>query len=139
MFEAYSTASSTFTQNQPITFDNIRYKDCRINETNSSTITITAPGRYYIFVGATGLSGAAGTAFSIQMFQNGVAIPAATAETSLATDTTMGLSTIINVLPSCCAINNTTNIIILLLFNFNKTPPYIIIFDHFIYIYISII
>ena len=32
------------------------------------------------------------------------------AETSLATDTTMGLSTIINVLPSCCAVNNTTNI-----------------------------
>lgn len=28
----------------------------------------------------------------------------------LATDTTMGLSTIVNVLPSCCAINNTTNI-----------------------------
>ena len=110
MFEAYSTATATFTQNQPITFENIRYKDCRVNETNSSTITITAPGRYYIFVGATGLSGAAGTAFSIQMFQNGVAIPAATAETSLATDTTMGLSTIINVLPSCCAINNTTNI-----------------------------
>ena len=32
------------------------------------------------------------------------------AETSLATDTTMGLSTIVNVLPSCCAVNNTANI-----------------------------
>ena len=110
MFEAYSTSSSVFTQNQPITFDTIRYKDCRIDESNSSTITITSPGRYYVFVGATGLSGTAGTAFSIQLFQNGVEVPAVAATTSLATVTTMSFSTIINVRPSCCAISNTTNL-----------------------------
>ena len=110
MFEAYSTSSSVFTQNQPITFDTIRYKDCRIDESNSSTITITSPGRYYVFVGAAGLSGTTGTAFSIQLFQNGVEVPAVAATTSLATDTTMSFSTIINVRPSCCAISNTTNL-----------------------------
>ena len=110
MFEAYSTSSTIFTENQPITFSTIRHKDCRINETNGSTFNICTPGRYYVEVNITGLSGTAGTPFSIQLFRNGVAVPAISAETSLATDTTMTMSTIVNVLPSCCAVNNNTSL-----------------------------
>ena len=110
MFEAYSTSSTIFTENQPITFSTIRHRDCRINETNGSTFNICTPGRYYVEVNITGLSGTAGTPFSIQLFRNGVAIPAISTETSLATDTTMTMSTIVNVLPSCCAINNNTSL-----------------------------
>lgn len=106
MFEAYSTIETIFVENQPITFENIRFDDCRVRVTNSNTFTICAPGRYYVYFGSTGQTGAAGTPFSVQLFNNGVAVPAVDSQTEVATPHDLSFSTIINVRPSNCMIDN---------------------------------
>ena len=113
MFEAYTTVSTDYVLDDLITFNNIRYSDCRVRVTNGSTFTINTPGRYYVFFGGVGSSGTAASPFAVQLFNNDVAIPAVRAEiTSTAADDpqSMSFSTIINVLPSNCYVNNTVNL-----------------------------
>lgn len=113
MFEAYTTVSTDYVLDDLVTFNNIRYDDCRVRVTNSSTFTINTPGRYYVFFGGVGSSGTAASSFSVQLFNNDVAVPAVVSEvTSTAADDpqTLGFSTIINVLPSNCYIDNTVRL-----------------------------
>ena len=113
MFEAYTAVSTNYVLDDLVTFNNIRYSDCRVRVTNGSTFTINTPGRYYVYFGGVGSSGTAASPFSVQLFNNGVAVPAVVSEiTSTAADDpqTMSFSTIINVLPSNCYIDNTVNL-----------------------------
>ena len=60
-----------------------------------------------------GASTGATSAFTVQLYQDGVARPETLSTiTSVAANdaATMGFNTIINILPSCCSINNTTNL-----------------------------
>ena len=113
MFEAYTTVSTDYVLDDLVTFNNIRYSDCRVRVTNGSTFTINTPGRYYVFFGGVGSSDTAASPFAVQLFNNGVAIPAVRAEiTSTAADDpqSMSFSTIINVMPSNCYVDNTVNL-----------------------------
>lgn len=113
MFEAYTAVSTDYVLDDLVTFNNIRYSDCRVRVTNGSTFTINTPGRYYVFFGGVGSSGTAASPFAVQLFNNDVAIPAVRTEiTSTAADDpqSMSFSTIINVLPSNCYVDNTVNL-----------------------------
>lgn len=113
MFEAYSAVAADYTLNDLVTFNNIKYDDCRVRVTNGSTFTIGTPGRYFVSFGGVGSSGTAASPFSVQLFINDIAVPAVISEiTSTAADDTQTLSfsTIVNVMPSNCYINNTENL-----------------------------
>lgn len=113
MFEAYSTTTNTYELDDLVTFENIRYEDCRVRVTNGSTFTINTPGRYYVYFGGVGASGTAAGNFSVQLVLNGNDVAGVTSEiTSTAADDpqTMSFSTIINVLPSNCFIDNTARL-----------------------------
>lgn len=113
MFQAYSNNTTTYTQNTPVAFSTIKYSDCRIKDTNGTTFRISAPGRYLIMFNGVGASTGATSTFTVQLYQEGVARPETLSTiTSVAANNaaTMGFSTIINILPSCCSINNTTNL-----------------------------
>lgn len=106
MLEAYKTSTTTYEENDVIALENIRYEDCRIRVSNSSTFTIVAPGRYYVYCGATALSAADGTAFTIQLYEGDNAVSAVSSSTSTIYPQQMTFSTIVNVLPSSCYADN---------------------------------
>lgn len=113
MFEAYNVSSRVYSQNDNITFDSIRFNDCRVRNTNGFTFTITAPGRYYVYFGGIGASGTAASPFTVQLYSNDTPVPAVLSTiTSTAADDeqTLSFATIIDVRPSCCAINNNTRL-----------------------------
>ena len=113
MFEAYTVASTAYELNDLVEFNNIKYDDCRVRVTNGNTFTINTPGRYYVYFGGVGSSGTAATPFAVQLFNNDVAVPASVSEiTSTAANDpqTLGLSTIVNVMPSNCYIDNTVRL-----------------------------
>lgn len=113
MFETYTAVSADYAQNDLVEFNNIRYADCRVRVTNGNTFTINTPGRYYVYFGGVGSSGTAASSFSVQLFNNDVAVPAVVSEiTSTAADDpqTLSFSTIVNVLPSNCYIDNTVRL-----------------------------
>ena len=113
MFEAYNITSTTYTTNQPITFSTNRYEDCRVQLRNNNTIVINTPGRYYISFHGVGASDTANGQFTVQLYNNGVAVPGiiTTISTGTATEPeTLAASTIVNVLPSCAAICNNASL-----------------------------
>ena len=113
MFEAYNATTTDYVLDDLVTFNNIRYADCRVRLTNGSTFTINTPGRYYVAFNGVGSSATAASPFSVQLFNNDVAIAGVRSEiTSTAADDpqTLSFSTIVNVLPSNCYINNITNL-----------------------------
>lgn len=113
MFEAYNTTNTTYTTNQPINFSTIRYEDCRVQLINNNTIVINMPGRYYVSFHGVGASDTANGQFTVQLYNNGVAVPgiATTISTSVATaPETLAAATIVNVLPSCVAICNNASL-----------------------------
>lgn len=113
MFEAYSTTTNAYVLDDLVTFENIRFEDCRVRVTNGSTFTINTPGRYYVYFDGVGSSDTAAATFAVQLVVNGVDVPAVRSEitsTAAGDAQDMSFSTIINVLPSNCYINNTARI-----------------------------
>lgn len=113
MFEAYNTTSTIYTTNQPINFSTIRYEDCRVQLRNNNTIIINTPGRYYVSFHGVGASDTANGQFTVQLYNNGVAVPGIVTTISTSTATapeTLAAATIVNVLPSCAAICNNASL-----------------------------
>lgn len=113
MFEIYNNTATAYATNAPIEFNTTKYADCRVKNEGGTTFSIKNSGRYYVEFNGVGSSGTALAPFTIQMFQNGAALPeTVTTVTSTAAGDqhTLHTSTIINVSPSCCAIDNTANI-----------------------------
>lgn len=79
-----------------------------MNNTGTSVVVKT-PGRYLVSFDAVGGSTTADTAFTIQMYVNGVAQPCAQT-TNTASDANaqgaLGFTTLIQVNNSCCSVNN---------------------------------
>lgn len=87
---------------------------CAITHTpGSTTIILNEPGLYLVNFDADGyVTGETGS-FIVQLYNNGVAVPSAVSTSSSTSSTdaeTIGFSTIIQVKPSCCAIDNTANL-----------------------------
>lgn len=116
MFEAYSVKTMTYATNDAIEFENVRVSDPRIDYDSPYTISIKTPGKYLIKFNGVGASGTNATPFSIQLYNNNVAIPeaASTITSTLAgEEQTLMFETIININRSCCAIDNTARLKIL--------------------------
>lgn len=87
---------------------------CSISHPAGSTsITLEKPGLYLVnFNGEGSTAGTAGN-FTAQLFKNGVSVPGASANantTAAADIESLSFSKIISVLPSCCAVDNTTTL-----------------------------
>ena len=79
---------------------------------NGNTFQLNKPGYYYVTFNADA-STATVDAITVELQNNGVAVPGATATiTPAVADDVMNLAfaTIIKVPPSCCAIDNTANL-----------------------------
>ena len=113
MFQAYTNTQAIYSQNQPINFNTVKFKDCRISDTGGTNFSICAPGKYVISFNGVGASNTADSAFSIALSQNGTILPETTsAITSIDAESegTLSFLTIVSILPSCCSVNNTTNL-----------------------------
>jgi hypothetical protein len=78
------------------------------------SFTLTKPGYYYVTFNGTVTDTAAGIV-TVQLLNGGVAVPGAEASITTAATTderSFSFATIIRVLPSCCAIDNTTTLTI---------------------------
>lgn len=110
MFEVFSNTSRVLAQNAPVVFDTQKFTDCRVRLNGAgNTITISTPGRYLVHFDAIAGSNTVDTAFTLQLFVNGVAQPCAltTNITPVAsTGTSLGFDTLIQVNSSCCCANN---------------------------------
>lgn len=113
MFEIFNNTSTVYANNAPIDFNTVKFTDCRIHNEGGTSFSIKHSGRYYVEMSGVGSSNTALSPFTVQLFHNGVALPEAvsTVTSTAAGDMqTMHISTIINVSPSCCAVDNTANL-----------------------------
>ena len=113
VLDAYSSTTQTVAVNETIDFNNISVDTgCSIAYTaGSPTVTLRKPGLYYVSFTADMTPTGAGD-ITVSLFKNGTALPGATTTTTgvAATATRIVLSKVVQVLPSCPAINNITNL-----------------------------
>lgn len=111
LLNTYTITEQDVAANGKLHFDNVNIDDgCSINFTPGSTaVTLAKPGAYLIIADAIVNTEAAGVA-TMQINKNGNAINGATTSvtTVIGNDYTLTASTIVKVLPSCCAVDNTT-------------------------------
>lgn len=109
MIESYTNTSQTIAPEGLLSFaTNDVLTGCTVlHSAGSTSFTLKRPGFYYVsFTGTGAITGATAGAITVNLLKNGVALPGATA-----TDIrTVNFSKIVQVLPSCCAINNTTTL-----------------------------
>jgi hypothetical protein len=86
---------------------------CTVKHTEGTpAFVLTKPGYYYVTFNGTVANTAAGVV-TVSLLKNGIEIPGAEATTTIAATTderTVSFATIVRVLPSCCAIDNTTTL-----------------------------
>jgi hypothetical protein len=116
MINSYSTISQAVAADGTINFDTTRIlTGCTVKHADGTpTFTLTKPGYYYVTFNADVLGTAAGDV-TAELLNGTVAVPGATATTTIAIGDTanVAFTTIIRVLPSCAAIDNTTTLTIL--------------------------
>ena len=108
MIESYTNTSQTIAPEGLLSFaTNDVLTGCTVlHSAGSTSFTLKRPGFYYVSFTGTG-------AITVNLLKNGVALPGATATQTSASATdirTVNFSKIVQVLPSCCAINNTTTL-----------------------------
>jgi hypothetical protein len=116
MINSYSTISQAVAADGTINFDTTRIlTGCTVKHADGTpTFTLTKPGYYYVTFNADVLGTAAGDV-TAELLNGTVAVPGATATTTIAIGDTanVAFTTIVRVLPSCAAIDNTTTLTIL--------------------------
>ena len=110
MFEVFTNTSQTLAQNTAITFDTIKFNDCRVSlNSTGKSITIKTPGRYLIHFDGIGGSTTASTPFTIQLYVNGTACPCAITTNTVGTAndlSALGFTTLVQINQSCCCADN---------------------------------
>lgn len=115
ILDTYTSTNTTVNENAAIPFEQnyITLGKSITHAPGTSVIQISCPGYYLINFNAEGsITGETG-AFTVQLFNNGIAVPGANStsgSTSTTNVETIGFSKIIQVKPSCCSINNTANL-----------------------------
>ena len=114
MISAYNAATQTVASGTAYVFDTNRIvTGCTVGHTaGSTTFTLNKPGYYYITFNTTFTTEETGIA-TVELRNGGIAVPGATGSETITTagDTkSIAFATIIRVLPSCPAIDNTANI-----------------------------
>ena len=115
ILDTYTTANTAVAVDGllPLEQNNI-LTGCSITHVaGSTTVSLVKPGQYLVAFNADGTtSGTAGN-ISVQLYNNGVAVPGAisTAEMDTTIDTgNVSFTKVISVKPSCCVIDNTANL-----------------------------
>lgn len=114
MISAYSSATQTVETGAAYVFDTNRIvTGCTVGHApGTSTFTLTKPGYYYISFTTTFTTDATGTA-TVELQNGGVLVPGATASETIETagsTASLTIVSIVKVLPSCPAIDNTTTL-----------------------------
>ena len=116
MISAYSLTDQLVAVDGLLDFDTNRIATgCTVKHVDGTpAFTLTKPGYYYITFNATITDTAAGIV-TVELLNGGIAVPGAEASATVAAVTdehSVAFATIIKVLPSCCAIDNTTTLTI---------------------------
>jgi hypothetical protein len=114
MINAYSLISQAVAADGTLNFDTTRVlTGCTVKHADGTpTFTLTKPGYYYVTFDGTITDTTAGIV-TVQLLNGGVAVPGAEASITNAATTderSFSFTTIVRVLPSCCAIDNTTTL-----------------------------
>ena len=116
MINSYTIANQSVAVNDTLNFNVTRIlTGCTVKHVDgSASFTLTKPGYYYVTFNADVLGTAAGNVIA-ELINGSVAVPGATATTTIAIGETesIAFATIVRVLPSCAAIDNTTTLTIL--------------------------
>ena len=114
MISSYNSTTQVVDTGSAYVFDTNRvFTGCTVSHTpGTTTFTLNKPGYYYVTFNTTFTTTETGDA-TVELRNGGIAIPGASAS---ATITTIGnvkslaFATIVRVLPSCAAIDNTANL-----------------------------
>lgn len=116
MINSYTNTSLAVITNEAITFNNNSVQTgCTVTHlAGSATFALNKPGFYFVtFNGVAAATGAVGD-ITVQLQQNGInvsgALTTATSTTALTDIESLSFSTIIQVKPSCCAVDNNVNL-----------------------------
>lgn len=115
MINSYSNVSKTFNANEVLTFTNNKIlTGCTVTHTEGTgEFVLNKPGYYYVSFNANGsTSGTVGN-MTVQLFNNGVAVPGAVATSysgAVDQNENLSFSTIIRVLPSCRIVDNSVTL-----------------------------
>ena len=116
MINSYTITNQSVAIDDTLNFNVTRIlTGCTVKHVDgSASFTLTKPGYYYVTFNADILGTAAGNV-TAELINGSVAVPGATATTTIAIGETesIAFATIIRVLPSCAAIDNTTTLTIL--------------------------
>jgi hypothetical protein len=116
MINSYSTLSQAVAVDGILNFDTTRVlTGCTVKHVDGTpTFTLTRPGYYFVTFDGVVTSDAAGTV-TVELLNGADSVPGAIASTALVADgiATLNFSTIVRVLPSCPAIDNTTKLSVL--------------------------
>ena len=116
MINSYTITNQSVAVDDTLNFNVTRIlTGCTVKHVDgSASFTLTKPGYYYVTFNADILGTAAGNV-TAELINGSVAVPGATATTTIAIGETesIAFATIIRVLPSCAAIDNTTTLTIL--------------------------
>lgn len=114
MISTYNSTTQTVEVDGAYVFDTNRIATgCTVGHVpGTATFTLTKPGYYYVTFNTTFTTAATGIA-TVELRNGGTAVPGATGSETVTTagDTkSIAFATIIKVLPSCPAIDNTTTL-----------------------------
>ena len=116
MINSYTITSQPVAVDDTLNFNVSRIlTGCTVNHVDGSpSFTLNKPGYYYVTFNADVLGTAAGDV-TAELINGSVAVPGATATTTIAVGDTANIAfaTIVRVLPSCAAIDNTTTLTVL--------------------------
>lgn len=116
MIDSYSNTSQIIAagENIPFAINSIQTGCTATHAAGSTTFSLNRPGFYFVTFNGTGaITGATAGDITVSMLNNGVLVPGATATTNSASTTdvrSVSFSKLIQVKPSCCAVNNSTNL-----------------------------
>ena len=114
MISAYNSTTQTVDVGAEYVFDTNRIvTGCTVGHVpGTTTFTLTKPGYYYVSFNTTFTTEATGNV-TVELRNGGVAVPGATGTETITTVgniESIAFATIIKVLPSCCAIDNTATL-----------------------------
>ena len=114
MISAYNSTTQTLAVGASYTFDTNRIATgCTVGHVaGTPAFVLTKPGYYYVSFNTTFTSEITGDV-TVQLLKDGVAVPGATGTQTIATAgdiSSVAFATIVRVLSSCCAIDNTATL-----------------------------
>ena len=110
MISSYNITTQTVATNENLAFTTDRILTGCTATRDGTTFRLNKPGYYYVTFNAVAAASTTVGELTVELFNNGVAVPGAEASyttTTAGENANYAFSTIVRVLPSCCAVDNT--------------------------------